>query len=93
MPATETEERIERIRERIRHSRQEIFGLAHALRGDDDRFPRSRLMRVLTGSAGRVLGSAALAATALQPTLWLRTARFAGLLRPMLRYLLPRLLR
>jgi len=99
-----SEQRIENARERLQRSRQEIFALAHALRDDDagagvvhdnGGFPRSRLMRALTGEPGRALfGTAALAATVLKPSLLWRAARLTGLLRPLLvRYVLPRLLR
>ena len=58
-------------------------------------FPRSRLMRALTGNGGRMLfGGAALAASMLRPTWLWRASKAAGLLRPLLfRYVLPRLLR
>ena len=97
------EQRIESARERLQRSREEIFSLAHALRGDytaasddgDDPFPRSRVMRALTGKQGRVLlGGAALAASVLRPSMLGRASKLAGLLRPLLlRYVLPRLLR
>ena len=86
----------------MQRSRREIFTLARALRGDyasaaqdEGAFPRSRLMRALTGKPGRVLfGGAALAATVLRPSLLWRFSKYAGLLRPLLfRYVLPRLLR
>ena len=69
--------------------------LAHAMKGDEPAreaatgpwehgFPRSRLMRALSGPRGRMLlGAGALAVTLLRPKL----------LRPLvMRYLLPRLL-
>ena len=101
MPTAQSEQRIDAACERLQHSREEIFGLVHSLRGDDPlsdenpEFPRSRLMRALTGNGGRMLLSgAALAATMLRPTLFGRASKVAGLLRPVLfRYLLPRLLR
>jgi hypothetical protein len=95
--------RIDSARERLQRSRAEIFAFAHALKGDypaDDgeggaAFPRSRLMRALTGSRVRMLlGGAALAASVLRPTMLWRAGKLAGLLRPLLlRYVLPRLLR
>jgi|SRR5579862_1601048 len=97
----ESEQRIEAACQRLHRSREEIFALAHGLVGDAafgeerDAFPRSRLMRVLTGNGGRMLlGGAALAATMLRPSLLWRATKLAGLLRPLLfRYVLPRLLR
>lgn len=96
-----SEQRIEALCERLQRSRGEIFGLAYGLVGDyrlgeeAAPFPRSRLMRALTGNGGRMLlGGAALAATMLQPSLLWRAGKFAALLRPiLLRYVLPRLLR
>jgi hypothetical protein len=100
---TLSEQRIENARERLHRSRDEIFSFARALRGDytlasegqDDTFPRSRVMRALAGKHGRMLlEGAALAATVLRPSLLWRFSKFAGLLRPLLfRYVLPRLLR
>jgi hypothetical protein len=86
---------------RLQSSRQEIFDLAHTLKGDRppiaDRnaFPRSRLMRAITGERGRkALGQAALALAMSRPrTVW-RLAGMATLLRPMiLRLLAQRLMR
>jgi len=97
----QSEQRIEAICERLQRSREEIFALAHGLVGayaadhEPGSFPRSRVMRLLTGNGGRMLlGGAALAASMLRPS-WLGPAgKAAGLLRPLLfRYLLPRLLR
>jgi hypothetical protein len=96
-----SEQRIEAACQRLQRSREEIVALAHSLMGDaalgeeHDAFPRSRLMRVLTGNGGRMLiGGAALAATMLRPSLLWRATKLAGLLRPLLfRYVLPRLLR
>jgi hypothetical protein len=98
-----TEQRIEDARGRLQRSRQEIFSLARAMRGDytgasdegDSAFPRSRVMRALAGKQGRMLlEGAALAATVLRPTLLWRYSKLVGLLRPvLLRYVLPRLLR
>jgi hypothetical protein len=101
MGAAASERRIENARERLQRSRAELFMLAHEIRGDYPRsdggvgFPRSRLMRALTGARGRMLLSgAALVATVLQPVLLARVGKVARLLRPLVfRYLLPRLLR
>ena len=97
----QSEQRIEAVCERLQRSREEVFALAHALVGDyaaeegQDPFPRSRLMRLLTGNGGRMLlGGAALAASMLQPSWLWRARKVAGVLRPLLfRYVLPRLLR
>jgi hypothetical protein len=102
-----SERRIANARERLQQSRAELFMLAHQIKGDSPRhdgddgddggdgFPRSRLMRALTGPRGRMLlGGVALVATVLRPALLARAGKFARLLRPLLfRYLLPRLLR
>lgn len=101
MPAPGSEQRIEAVCQRLQRSREEIFALAHALRGDyaldeqQESFPRSWLMRTLTGNGGRMLlGGAALAATVLRPSLLWRATKLAGLLRPVFfRYVLPRLMR
>jgi len=101
---TASEQRIEDARERLQRSREEIFALAHALRGDyplpadddgGDGFPRSRVMRALAGKPGRMLlGGAALAATVMRPSLLWRATKLSGLVRPLLfRYVLPRLMR
>jgi hypothetical protein len=97
----QSEQRIEAVCERLQRSREEIFALAHGLVGEypsadgHPPFPRSRLMRALTGHGGRILlGGAALAAAMLRPSLLWRATKAAGLLRPLLfRYVLPRLLR
>lgn len=97
----QSEQRIEAVCERLQRSREEIFALAHGLVGEyaadheQGSFPRSRLMRLLTGNGGRMLfGGAALAASMLRPTWLWRASKAAGLLRPLLfRYVLPRLLR
>ena len=103
-PQQLSEQRIENARERLQRSREEIFALAHGLRDDyagagavhdDDDFPRSRLMRALTGQPGRVCshGGGARRDGARPSLLW-RAAKVTGLLRPLLvRYVLPRLLR
>lgn len=99
--AAQSELRIQAVCERLQRSREEIFGLAHGLIGGfaaqdgEAPFPRSRLMRLLTGNGGRLLvGGAALAASLLRPSLLRRATKATGLLRPLLlRYVLPRLLR
>jgi hypothetical protein len=101
LAAQQSEQRIEAACERLQRSREQLFALAHGLvgnppaDGEHGLFPRSRLMRALTGNGGRVLlGGAALAATMLRPSLLWRVTKVAGLLRPvLLRYVLPRLLR
>ena len=100
-----TEEQYDATRRRLHSSRQEIFELAHVLKGDrplhpeSERraqgFPRSRIMRAITGQRGKsVLGQAAMALAMSRPrTVW-RLAGLAPLLRPMLlRFLAERLLR
>lgn len=64
----------ERARERLRQSRLDIVSLAEAIKGDrrrdDDAFPRSVLMRALTGRTGRLIaGGAALGLTLVRPGL------------------------
>ncbi len=101
MGAAASERRIASARQRLQRSRAELFTLAHEIKGDlprgdgGDDFPRSRLMRALTGPRGRMLlGGMALVATLLRPVLLARAGTVARLLRPLLfRYLLPRLLR
>ena len=96
-----SEEQYDATRRRLHSSRQEIFELAHVLKGDrplhpnPQGFPRSRIMRALTGEQGKsVLGHAAMALAMSRPrTVW-RLAGLAPLLRPMLlRFLAQRLLR
>lgn len=95
-----TELRIASARERLQRSRQDIFALAHSLKGDQpvvaagSGFPHSRIMRALVGERGRmVFGGAAIALTLLKPGIMWRLVRFAPLLRPLvMRYVLPRLL-
>jgi len=103
-----TEQRIAAARSRLQYSRAEMFGLMHALKGDEPRpqeqsegsggFPHSRILRTLLGGRGRMLlGAAALTLTLTQPKLIWRALKFAPLLRPLLRplltrYLLPKLL-
>jgi hypothetical protein len=97
-----TEQPIAGARLRLQHSRAQIFVLAHQLKGDApppasstrDGFPRSHVMRAITGDRGRVLVSAALlGVTLLRPRMAWRLARIGPLLRPLIaRYLLPRFL-
>lgn len=103
MPGMIDARRLE-LRGRLQSSRQEIFHLAHAMKGHEpapelaeesaESFPQSRLMRALLGREGRMLlGSAAVAVTLLRPKLLLRALRLAPALRPLImRYLLPRML-
>jgi hypothetical protein len=82
-------------------SREELFLLAHVLKGDrklhenPEGFPRSRIMRALTGEQGRkVLGQAAMALAMSRPKAAWRLAGFVPLLRPLIvRFLAGRLLR
>jgi hypothetical protein len=91
---------IEQTRERLRSTRAELFELAHELRGDvperlePDHFPRSRIMRALSGTQGRVaLATAALALVASRGGMALRVAGLAPLVRPLLmRFVLKRLM-
>jgi hypothetical protein len=98
MSTEEQEARLDATCRRLRDSRLEIVALAHALRGDQppaaNSFPRSRIMRALTGAPGRrVLGSAAMALAMSRPKMVWRLAGLAPLLRPMvIRYLTQRLL-
>ncbi len=93
-----TEERLDATCRRLRDSRQEIVKLAHALKGDavpdPNAFPRSRIMRALTGERGkRMLGNAAMALAMSRPKIAWRLAGFAPLLRPVIiRFLTERLL-
>jgi hypothetical protein len=100
-----SEEQYDATRRRLQKSRQEVFELAHVLKGDRPLhpdppghapgFPRSHIMRALTGERGRnVLGNAALALAMSRPkTVW-RLAGLAPLLRPViLNYLAGRLVR
>lgn len=97
-----TEQPIAAARQRLQHSRAQIFALAHELKGDEpppasstrDGFPRSHIMRALTSDRGRMLlGAALLGVTLLRPRMTWRLARFTPLLRPLIaRYLLPRFL-
>jgi len=93
-----TEEQLDATCRRLRDSRLEIVRLAHTLKGDAPQpansFPRSRIMRALTGAPGRrVLGSAAMALAMARPRMAWRLAGLAPLLRPIIvRYLTQRLL-
>jgi hypothetical protein len=96
------------LRQRLQHSRAQIFALAHALKGDEpppgtqraaggaagSGFPHSRVMRALLSERGRMmLGGAALLVGVTRPKVIWRLVRFAPLLRPLaMRYLLPRFL-
>jgi hypothetical protein len=96
-----SEAQIDATCDRLRRSRHEIFAMAHVLKGDrppedtPQGFPRSRIMRALTGEPGRrVLGSAALALAMSRPKMVWRLAGLAPLLRPVLmRFLMERLFR
>lgn len=94
-----TEEQLDAACRRLRDSRQEILKLAHTLKGDTvpdpNAFPRSRIMRALTGERGkRMLGNAAMALAMSRPKIAWRLAGFAPLLRPVIiRFLTERLLR
>jgi hypothetical protein len=94
-----TEEQLDATCRRLRDSREEILQLVHALKGDGPRdpaaFPRSRIMRALTGERGRrVLGNAAIALAMSRPKTAWRLAAFAPLLRPVIvRFVVERLLR
>jgi hypothetical protein len=97
------------LRERLQHSRAQIFALARALKGEEpppgaqqsaagpaaSGFPRSRVMRALLSERGRMmLGGAALLVGVTRPKVIWRLMWFAPLLRPLaMRYLLPRFLR
>ena len=96
-----SEEQYDATRRRLHSSRQEIFELAHVLKGDrplhprTEGFPRSRIMRAITGQQGKaMLGQAAMAlAMSRSGTVW-RLAGLTPLLRPMLlRFLAGRLVR
>jgi hypothetical protein len=96
-----TEEQIDAACRRLDSSRREIFQLAHVLKGDrplhpaSEGFPRSHIMRALTGQQGRsVLGSAALALAMSRPRAAWRLAGLVPLVRPLIvRFLADRLLR
>jgi len=91
---------IEQPRERLHRTRAELFELAHELRDDGpeklepDHFPRSRIMRALSGTQGRLaLATAGLALVASRRGLALRVAGLAPLVRPLLmRFVLKRLM-
>jgi hypothetical protein len=96
-----SEEQLNATCRRLEDSRREIVRLAHVLKGDrplhepPEGFPRSHIMRALTGQQGRnVLGHAALALAISRPRTAWRLAGLAPLLRPMLvRFVVERLLR
>jgi hypothetical protein len=95
-----TEEQIDATCRRLQSSRLEVFELAHVLKGDRPQtdpnvFPRSRIMRALTGQQGRtVLKNAAMALAMSRPRTAWRLAGLAQFARPMLlKYLAERLLR
>jgi hypothetical protein len=94
-----TEEQIDATCRRLQSSRREIFELAHVLKGgqphDPNSFPRSRIMRALTGQSGRnVLRSAGLALAMARPKVAWRLTALTPLLKPMiLRFLAERMLR
>jgi hypothetical protein len=91
---------IEQTRARLHRTRVELFELAHELKGDVpaklelDHFPRSRIMRALSGTQGRAaLATAALALVASRRGMALRVAGLAPLVRPLLmRFVLKRLI-
>jgi hypothetical protein len=93
-----TEAELDATCRRLRDTRLEIVRLAHTLKGDTppdaNSFPRSRLMRALTGAPGRrALGSAAMALAMTRPRMAWRLAGLAPLLRPIIiRYVTQRLL-
>jgi hypothetical protein len=96
-----SEEQLDAACRRLQSTRLEIVELAHVLKGDrphqadPNAFPRSRIMRALTGQQGRtVLKNAAFALAMSRPKAAWRLAGLAPLLRPMiLRYLTERILR
>jgi hypothetical protein len=96
-----TDEQMDAACRRLESSRREIFEMAHVLKGDrplhpqSEGFPRSHIMRALTGQQGRrVLGSAALALAMSRPKAVWRLAGLLPLARPMVvRFLADRLLR
>ena len=68
------QERADRARERLRQSRLELVSLTQAIKGsrrrDDDAFPRSFVMRAVTGRGGRLVsGGAALGLALARPGL------------------------
>jgi hypothetical protein len=92
---------IEQTRARLARSRAEIFALAHELKGDaprqsaTDGFPRSHIMRALSGLGGKfVLLGAAVAVALLRPKVLWTILRLTPRLQPLLiRYLAHRFLR
>lgn len=103
MPLT-TEQHIAEARQRLQQTRAQIFAFAHELKGDQPQpqsdldeggsFPRSRILRALSGGRGRMLlGAVAVGCTLLRPRMTWRLLRLTPLLRPLImRYLLPRFL-
>ena len=96
-----SDEQIDAVCRRLQRSREEILVVARVLKGGpashgrSDCFPRSRIMRALTGEQGqKLLGSAALALAMSRPrTVW-RLAALRPLLRPVIiRFLVRRLFR
>jgi hypothetical protein len=96
-----TEEQIDATCRRLQATRREVFELAHVLKGDRPAqpkahaFPRSHIMRALTGEHTRsVLGRAALAWAMSKPKAAWRLAGIVPVLRPMiLRFLAERMLK
>jgi hypothetical protein len=94
-----TEEQIDALCRRLQQSRREIFEQVHILKGDQprdpDTFPRSHVMRALTGQTGRsALRGAAMAFAMARPKLVWRLSALAPLLRPLiLRFVARRILR
>jgi hypothetical protein len=96
-----SEEQLDATCRRLHSTRLEIVELVHVLKGDrprdadPDAFPRSRIMRALTGPQGRtLLRNAALALAMSRPKIVWRLAGLAPLLRPViLRYVAARILR
>jgi hypothetical protein len=95
---------MDALHARLHASREEIFGIAQAMKGEPEpapelqhsagEFPQSRLMKVLLGRQARVLLSGtAVAVGMLRPKLLGSAARLAPVLRPVImKYLLPTLL-
>jgi len=96
-----SEEQLDATCRRLQSTRREIFEAAHVLKGDrpskadPNAFPRSRIMRALTGQQGRtVLKNAALALAMSRPRVAWRLAGLVPLVRPMIvRFLAERFLR
>jgi hypothetical protein len=96
-----SEEQLDATCRRLQTTRLEIFEMAHVLKGDRQRpadpntFPRSRIMRALTGQPGRtVLKNAALALAMSGPKSAWQLAKLTPLFRPLIvRYLADRIFR